>query len=148
MRLSDAIATGRMVVQPYPNYLLVRGGRGCALGMAGVAAGLKISEMEESYEAIYTEWPWLLQSIKPGGMRCPLCSKTEKHPVGFYDYLSAIQHLFDLHIAGLNPKWTLDQLIDWVRSVEPAEPEQSIEVQPEVEAKQTVSLSSAEQHHP
>src|SRR5437899_8234398 len=45
--------------------------------------------------------------------------------IGEHNLGEAITHLFDTHV--MQPKewgvkaWTLDQLIDWVRSVEPAE---------------------------
>lgn len=118
MKLSLAIATGRTVLTPYAGYFLARGQRGCALGMAGIADGLALVEEGprvaiENYKAIETHWPWL----KTEGPKCPVCGNSSNH---FYTDL--IAHIFDAHVAGIKSEWTLDQLIDWIRSVEPAEP--------------------------
>ena len=120
MRLSDAIATGRVAVIPRGGMFLFGDGSGCALGMAGVAAGLlslnRIAGCGE-IDKFFRQWPWTrdLRFVPP--CRC----------YGYERELGACQiigHTFDEHV--ITRDWTLDQLIDWVRSVEPAEPESAI----------------------
>lgn len=130
MRLSEAIGLGSVLIKPRANYLLDESGTmGCALGMAGIAIGLslrgpKISfcginiGSEERYEPLREAWPWLLQTVSEYPCGCALDSKCEDHE-------DTITHLFDNHVAVPiefgNKDWTLDRLIDWVRSVERVE---------------------------
>ena len=117
MKLSDAIATGRVLLRARPG-IFVAGNSGCALGMAYKASGLVARDKTVGYtmEDCFKAWPWTMQSLKTVPCTC-----------GIEDYNpgQAITHLFDTHV--MQPKewgvkaWTLDQLIDWVRSVEPAE---------------------------
>jgi hypothetical protein len=127
MRLSEAIALGRTLVHPIPSVVLDYGGlNGCALGMAYKASGKKVEihplEMSVGMDGPMNIWTWLASSRE---LPCK-CN--------IYCGLNAgqiIAHLFDYHImactAGLcegeavQQDWTLDQLIDWVRSVEPNE---------------------------
>lgn len=119
MRLSEAIALGRVLLAPYRGYLLIPGARGCALGMACLGAGVhieaKIDTDQENVDALVTEWPWLINDCPH---ICPSCGQGGN--VGD-SYFYAISHIFDNHVANLNPDLSLDQLIDWVRSVEPDE---------------------------
>lgn len=117
MKLSDAIALGRVLVKPKANFLVDGEGSGCALGMALTAVGKKI-EMPSFLEEPEIEWPWLK---KVCGYHFCSC---------FYgvSYSQAIAHIFDGHVMksmALEP-WTLDRLIDWVRSVEPKESKKRI----------------------
>ena len=133
MLLSIAIATGRFMVNPKDNVLVThREDEGCALGMAGLAAGLSAWDMrtpefsfcgkkfkaEENYEVIEELWPWLCKQA-PTTFPCGC-----QYPTDEYVKDDVIIHLFDLHVFG-EKDWTLDQLIDWVRSVEPQETEAS-----------------------
>jgi hypothetical protein len=126
MRLSDAIAMGRMLVPEQRRFVL----GGCAFGMALKACGAELL-----YEEVKRLWPWTAekQEIEPP---CG-CVASFVYPAA--DASAAIFHLFDNHVRG-NPNifrpWTLDQLIDWVRSVEPAEDE---DVAPVVESPSSVS---------
>jgi hypothetical protein len=128
MRLSDAIALGRTIAKAVPEELSNhRGDEACALGMAGLACGLSGWELhnpeftfcgakieaDSHYDLIYERWPWLKNQT------------SSKFPCGcvvlgeeLFD--EVVMHLFDVHIFN-RKDWTLDQLIDWVRSVEPQE---------------------------
>ena len=106
MRLSTAIATGRVTIDKLTAMDL----EGCVLGMAANAAGIP-----REYGCIRREWPWLRE---PAGV-CPKCQL--KTFAG--DLLSIVYHLFDAHVIR-RKDLSLDELIDIVRSIEPAEPEQ------------------------
>jgi hypothetical protein len=121
MRLSDAIALGRTVMTPKQGSF-GDSESGCALGMAGKAAGLRIYDSSFPIEPLRREWPWLYATVQPYPCRC---ARTVQ-----YHTDSLIIHLFDLHVMHIKD-WTLDQLIDWVRSVEPAEPTESVEAAPQ-----------------
>lgn len=111
MRLSDAIATGRTLVTN-----CVAGGStrekaepgdGCVLDMAALAVG------KCNWQWAKEIWPWLRNlSLSTG------C-----------DYESEIYTRFDQDVMARGTL-TLDQLIDYVRSVEPAEPVESTPIQP------------------
>lgn len=117
MQVSEAMAMGRTLLEPMRGFVLAAGGRGCALGMAGLAEGLPLKTYTArygdvaNYGTIEKHWPWLITETPA----CPVCTHVSDC------YLDAIAHIFDMHVANCKPQWTLDQLIDWVRSVEPAE---------------------------
>jgi len=117
MRLSDAIATGRVIVMP-ARQMYGNGVRGCALGMAAKAAGLSFTVPGHPIsELISKEWPWMAMP-----RYLPPCDcRPDRRPDS--DAHSLITHIFDAHVYHFGD-WTLDQLIDWVRSVEPAEPDE------------------------
>jgi len=120
MKLSNAIATGRVLLRARAG-IFVAGNSGCALGMAYKAIGLARDKITGyTMDDCYRAWPWTMQIVTK-----PLCDCA----IGDHNIGQAITHLFDTHV--MNPAewptewkvkaWTLDQLIDWVRSVEPAE---------------------------
>lgn len=114
MRLSEAILLGSTSVRPLAGRMIkFQNGEtfGCALGMACTAAAVPFFQSQEFYD----EWPWLKNHFT-----LPCCGgQTE------YFGSSVIVHVFDYHIMEVNkPHWTLEQLVDWVRSVEPPEPDQ------------------------
>lgn len=115
MRLSDAIAMGRVTVEEMQAADITK----CALGMACNAVGLDPKMTGEDYEGVKAVWPWLSTIVTA--------------PNGAPNYaITIIWRLFDGRVmAG---RMTLDQLIDWVRSVEPSEPEPQQEVVPELAA--------------
>src|SRR5258705_6677476 len=109
MKLSEAMALGRVLLKPKAMFLTDGEGSGCALGMALTAIGVKI-ECPCSIDEPEGEWPWLRKFCDcPCSCGLPL------------SYTAAITHIFDDHVmkSSLEP-WTLDQLIDWIKSVEPA----------------------------
>jgi len=117
MKLSDAMATGRVLLHARAG-IFVAGNSGCALGMAYKACGLTAQDKIVGYTMndCFDAWPWTMQLPKTPPCGCD---------IGDYNLGQAITHLFDTHV--MKPAefkveaWTLDQLIDWVRSVEPAE---------------------------
>src|SRR6266576_6207500 len=117
MKLSNAIATGRVLLRAHAG-IFVAGDSGCALGMAYKASGLVAESKIVGYTMndCFKAWPWTMQLPKTPPCGCD---------IGDYNLGQAITHLFDTHVmqagAWKVEAWTLDQLIDWVRSVEPAE---------------------------
>lgn len=107
MRLSEAIAMGRVLV----DRMEVAALHGCALGMALKAVG-GITTIE-GYERVRREWPWVMTAQ----YHCQNCATEDK----FKFSGSVIYRAFDQHVM-TDKTMTLDQLIDWVRSVEPEEP--------------------------
>lgn len=114
MRLSEAIALGRTLIQPVPGIILSRDKTaGCAIGMAIVAGG----------GGGYSRAPMYPWASKESLVHCPVCCR----PHATYGcYYSTIAHIFDDHVMTTG-QWTLDQLIDWIRSVEPDEPVEASE---------------------
>ena len=119
MRLSDAIALGRVLVEK-PNHFNYCG---CALGMGLSSTGNEpcLADVETDhgrsqasklwFDAQLKEWPWL------GDFMLPPENLGYGWPMKVY---AIISYLFTNSQHG---EGTLDQLIDWVRSVEPAEPD-------------------------
>lgn len=116
MRLSDAMALGRVILKPAAGGR-VNPGEGCALQMAIAAEGRGLP-----WKYAHQIWPWL----------------STTHPKFGQSYLSLIWQMFDLQVMASDfdlkfrrlERVTFDQLIDQVRAWEPAEaapsPEQAI----------------------
>lgn len=113
MRLSEAIALGRVLLTPIPGNYFSGDNSGCALGMGLAGVGCKSRDTAVIEKDLDKHWSWMNNRIP--SLPCG-CVSTN------FDIATNIVHLFDEHVCG-NKDWTLDQLIDWVRSVEPAEPE-------------------------
>jgi hypothetical protein len=96
MRLSDAIAMGQHLIQWDPSKTLC-GGAGCAVGMALASMGLSNGSESE----LTRLWPWT-KNYGDLGLWWEITPK-----------------FYDVHRG----KMSIDQLIDWIRSVEPAEAE-------------------------
>ena len=105
------MALGRVLLKPKAMFLTDGEGSGCALGMALTAIGMKI-EKPSLIEEPEMQWPWLKKS-------CYFPCSCGLH----FSYTDAIAHVFDFHVMSKrwNQQWTMDQLIDWIKSVEPAE---------------------------
>ena len=137
MRLSDAIALGRtLVTKPIAHYFYDPSTNcACARGMACLAVGATggIGDVEK------TIWPWLANNIVDP-CQCKNYFSWRKESDVYGPVYSAINHLM-YHVVGVRDgkpfpqTWTLDQLIDWVRSVEPNE---------ETEAQEPISNTVAE----
>ena len=135
MRLSDAIALGRLVIKPYRGSFIRRDGddndQGCALGMALVAVMNVRDFINDPASAALKQWPWLVRRFslpcrtmqfdnlgRPNGQWCVKAESLDaRFPEQALSGIACITHLFDAHHG---QDWTLDQLIEWVRSVEPA----------------------------
>ena len=108
MRLSDAIAIGRTLCiakEGGYNSREPEAGVGCALDMAVLAVDGKNWCAADRY------WPWLLGN-----------GSDDDRFLYVRSYRAQIIDMFDKDVMVLKTK-TLDQLIDWIRSVEPQEPE-------------------------
>jgi hypothetical protein len=118
MRLSDAIAMGRVLLKPVGGTTFDADGKGgCAIGMALKARGFDTRGLVFNPLAEYWDWTtgWPLGMMLPCG--CHSEGYNSGNNVGM-----VIAHIFDFHVmGGAHPLWTLDQLIDWVRSIEPTE---------------------------
>ena len=100
MRLSDAIALGRVLKTHVP-HVAKSPEQGCVLQI-GLAANGIVESYEPGRETLNL-YPWTNRIIK-----CPVCKVHD-------DVAWTLVHLNDWH------SWNLDQMIDWVRSIEPAE---------------------------
>lgn len=117
MKLSEAILLGRITIPQMRADDLTS----CALGMASNAVGCV-----PIYSAIKDQWPWLRMPID---VPC-------KHNVHIPNAMLLIAHLFDTHVMD-EGDMTLEKLVDYVRSIEPAEeidPELSEQYRAEEEA--------------
>jgi len=114
MRLSDAIALGRTLLKPRAGSTFSAGGYGCANGMALAAIGKSNCRVGDSLDENFP-----IEAMRFAG-KLP-CGCLD---IGGYssDVGGVIAHLFDTHVMD-GKTWTLDELIDWVRSVEPPEQE-------------------------
>ena len=108
MRLSDKIALGRVLIR-HSSFTLV-GEAGCAMGMALRAQGF---EGDGRLDDAINELEGAQFFVVPP--EC--CEQLKREPGPLYKF---IVHLNDRHIFK-SRDWTLDQLIDYVRSVEPPE---------------------------
>jgi hypothetical protein len=128
VKLSEAIQLGRTVIRPVSGIQDDGRGGGCAIGMGLKANGVQPSrrpvvdgdftspEEKETFEAAIGAWPWLGATISiPCSYPCILSG----HPAS---YANAIAHIFGSHVFG-KADWTLNQLVEWIQSVEPAERE-------------------------
>lgn len=106
MRLSTAIAMGRVLPEDWHG----RSFNACALGMAQAAIGIPRESFQRLYANGATEvWPWIIE-------------ERFSHPHSHHHDAKMI--ISDLYYRVLRSAMTLDQLIDWVRSVEPPELEE------------------------
>lgn len=136
MRLGESIELGSTVVKPMAGVLLAGAAdkAGCALGMAIEAvghvdgepvpylAGESGHEYRKRNRTVNMElfWPWLAHSI-PFPCMCfsHRSSRCERGK-------DVVAHIFDAHVFG-KQDWTFKQLLEFVRSIEPAE-----EIDPEL----------------
>jgi hypothetical protein len=124
--LSDLIRKGSTMIVSEP-HVRWDDGKGCAIGMAEIALGLPRFERlcfgyNERHAANIEcqpgfEWLQTKYFLKtPCG-----CLSHSSTPA-----LNIIAHIFNMHVHG-DHSWTLDQLIEWVRSVEPSETAEPVE---------------------
>lgn len=123
MKLSDAILLGSTLLAP-------QAGRqyspetqsGCALGMAAIATGCtyrkvqNVPSQERRTLGVEGVWgTWTLEVVRRP-CKCFFLLVPRKLRIK-----EIIAHLFDYHVV-TKKNWTLEQLVDWVRTVEPSEP--------------------------
>jgi hypothetical protein len=94
--------------------------------MAANSCGIPTED--DSYYGIFTKWGWLMEAIAP----CPICeTKMEGSAV--------VWHLFDSHVI-FDESMTLDHLIDFVRSIEPAEEGEQISTVSETQTQKRETI--------
>lgn len=104
MQVSEAILLGSTMLKPVPYIRNDGSGGGCALGMAEIAVDGAESGIERTAMG-----KWLL-GISLFPCVCGLISP----------YNVLIAHIFNEHVCK-DKTWTIEKLVDWVRSVEPKE---------------------------
>jgi len=126
MQLSDAMLLGSTQVKLIPGVLVNKDfSAACGIGAAAIAVGASwedasVDMLAKDSRTTGSEyiWGWLLHS--------------EKFPCQCFSHRSSqsdiakfvISHIFDMHVFSRSD-WTLEQLIAWIKTVEPAEnPEQ------------------------
>lgn len=128
LQLSDAIALGRTLAKAKTGHLIQSiGGElyACALGFAGLATGETLETMRPggsvfyNYDFLEKKWPWTKNFSPPDFLPCGCENVPEKENETervAEDFTDLMIHLFDDH---LDKGWTLDMIIDVVRSLEP-----------------------------
>lgn len=126
MRLSEAILAGSVLIpKTAPGNIDM-----CAIGMAIKALGLPTrTDLGVNYNALFVNWPWTERADLPKPCDCAVAAG---EPV----YVS-IYHIFDSHIFDPYYDWTLDQLCQWVDSVDPT-PKETVEESQAVEEVEKV----------
>lgn len=121
MRISDALALGRYLIKPLAGIRLSSDGtQGCAWGMIETAAPSTYGKLLN--RGIITS------AILPCDCATPLIignGMLRESRSMFCNLSQIIVHLFNYHVMTRHD-WTMDQLIDWVRSVEPPDPEEKV----------------------
>ena len=121
MKLSEAIMLGVGLI-PEPNGNDVSA---CAIGMALMASGAHRPETRDdagigkAYRAFSRKWPWVIYA----SYTCPRCPR-------IMHASQIIWHPFDTHVM-IDKNMTIEQLADWVASIEPATPEPTLGRDPE-----------------
>ena len=128
MRLSEAMTRGRVLLAPTPGRFVDDAGTsGCVMGMAaiGVDAPVVLSAASSlknvvASEVIRQRWPWLLR-FRRYQLLCACRIPNRRFGLTGWRYraLDVIIHTFDEHAASESG---IQQIIDWVRSVEPQDP--------------------------
>jgi hypothetical protein len=108
MLLSHAVMTGS-TLKKLTSCFYLDNECACLMGMGFVAAGLGSTSGNWSFEKLYAQWPWLKEEVpdprQPGHTTLP------KFVINWW----AVEVRLGLA--------TLEQAVDWIRSVEPAEPQ-------------------------
>lgn len=116
MRASEALLLGSTILKPLPRTFDNGRGSGCAIGMINRAVGGDVQDIK--FKKVF---PWM--DSNPVTLPCG-CNRRD-------NVTGAVMHLFDSHYEtdyhGLATPWTIEMIADWLRTVEPAPPEEAIE---------------------
>lgn len=121
MYLSVAFLLGRNLCKAAAAPRLADNEEGCALTMAALAVGRTGDGYSNAWHEARKQWPWLETEIE---ITCPADHCTT--PVKLESYLDLVTHLFDFHVfepSKGDSAWTLEQLADYVHTIEPPETE-------------------------
>lgn len=137
MKISTAMALGRTLIQPIAGTHLnnARTG-GCAWGMVNVAAPLLYRDHFGRALDTGVDLPCGCTGICIGNSMMPQDAAT------LDNLASAMVHLFNDHVM-TRKDWTMDRLIDWVASVEPADPKEQTECLATENAKSAVAAKGS-----
>lgn len=117
MRASEALLLGSTMLKPLRGVFDDGNDSGCALGMMNRAIGGNA----EKYR-FETEFPWMMKTPRV------------HYPCGCFAHAGlrtvnvAVIHLFDFHYYCERPwlnSWTLEEIADWLGTVEPEEPNET-----------------------
>lgn len=125
MKFTEALVLGSTVLQPKAGmYLSEDNSKGCAIGMAGYAIGLRARilgpVLKDDFDtgAVQAHWPWLKQRI-PSVCVCVNIPSVSNHSVTIFEF---IVHMFDIHVTGhvarKNDPWSFEQLVEAIRKLE------------------------------
>jgi hypothetical protein len=122
MKLSEAILLGSTVLAPKAGVQYFSEQKaGCALGMAAIANGCTFRPTnhfdDRDRRTLGTEgvWGrWVLNVVK---RPCTCWRLLVPREMRIKDIIA---HLFDYHVM-VKKNWTLEQLVEWVKTVEPEE---------------------------
>jgi hypothetical protein len=125
MKMSTAMALGSTMMHPIAG-VFYTGHAGCALGMVSQAAPSDWNRLYEMSRKLKVSRPCLCKDdcfVYGSGMM-----QVRAGEIGHLGH--CIVHLFNHHVM-TRKDWTMEQLIDWVASVEPPDPEEA-EVRKEI----------------
>jgi len=134
MKLSDAILLGSTVLVAKPGQYFSETDAGCALGMAAIAKGYKFQRPSafrlrgnratrrhyvpvKNRRTLGTEGVWGDWVLNIMARPCQCWRLFVPREMRIKDIIA---HLFDRHVMA-RKNWTLDQLVAWVKTVEPDE---------------------------
>jgi hypothetical protein len=120
MKLSEAILLGSTVLAPKAGgQLFAEKKAGCALGMAAVARGCSFRSVTQfdpkDRRTLGTEGVWGNWVLTPVARPCQCWRLLLPRQMRIKDIIA---HLFDHHVMRRR-NWTLEQLVEWVKTVEP-----------------------------
>lgn len=119
MKISTAMALGRTMIMPLAGvHLSTDQKMGCALGMVQIAAPSLWQDTFMRARHTLVTTPCTCEMGHVGGMAWDMIRRTNS-------LNETIIHLFNHHVM-VKKDWTMDQLIDWVASVEPRDPEEAV----------------------
>ena len=127
MRAAEAMILGSTLIRGVPYTTDDSHGGGCALGMIGAATGrqggwwMDHSKLWSTIQKIPCPCVSAFGLTTPFGGRVVPCA-------------GAVAHLYNEHVHG-DHTWTLEQLADWVESVDPTPRECDMITTPSVEAE-------------
>jgi hypothetical protein len=123
LKLSQAIRLGSLLIEEPRLGIITH----CAIGMALAAHSVKLDMSRDVCEQVCNFWedhyPW----IRTARTHCPQCD-------WYLDGASLIFHPFDCHVMA-DKTMTIEQLCDFIASIEPSESEPVISTEKELVAK-------------
>jgi hypothetical protein len=128
MRLSEAILLGSALVVPEKYGVLHKHNHvwsGCVYGMALFACGLRTTRSDSAFKYL-KQWTWSTEKPPSNPGLCE-CNPLSDELLSLGDYRGYIAHYFNEHVMqAVRPYMTIEELVDWVRSVEPSETDKGI----------------------